>query len=106
MNAFGVSAQVTANNVANVNTDDFQASRTNLETGPDDNGVRVASIQKDTTPGSPLPETGPTGATRTSNTDIGREMVNLGVTQRGYEANAKVIRTQDEMVGYLLNEMI
>ncbi len=107
LNAFGVSAQVTANNVANVNTHGFQASRARLESGPHDQGVRVASIQKDTSPGVPLPENDPQGQARgASNTDIGHEMVDLMSTQRAYQANATAIRAQDETVGYLLNEMI
>jgi flagellar basal-body rod protein FlgC len=107
LNAFGVSAQVTANNVANVNTADFQASRTRLESGPGDQGVRVASIQKDTTPGAPLPVAmAAKPGQRASNTDLSREMVGLGATQRGYQANASALRTQSELVGYLFDRMV
>lgn len=115
LNALSTQMQVSANNVANMNTNGFQASRAQLETGQGGQGVRVASIDKDTTPG-PLvpglettrnPETGRLAASRQyvegSNTDLAREFTQMTAVQRAYEANAVTIRSQDEMFGAVLD---
>ncbi len=43
------------------------------------------------------------GALEQSNVDIGREFVDLIAYQRGFQANAKVVQTADEMYGELVN---
>lgn len=37
------------------------------------------------------------------NVDLAREMLNLGVAQRAYEASLRVIETEDELAGALLD---
>lgn len=100
MSAHASAHQVAANNIANVNTDGFQASRANLESGPGDQGVRVSSLTKDTSPGSIFE------GRETSNVDLGREMVSLMTTENAYSANSAVVRANDEMTGHLLNMMV
>lgn len=97
LTALSTVQEVTANNIANVNTDGFKSSSVNLESGPGDQGVEVASISKSATPGSIV------GGVETSNTDIGREMVDMTVTSRAFEANTTFIRAAEEMTGHLLN---
>lgn len=115
LNALSTQMAVSANNVANVNTNGFQASRADLETGHGDQGVQVAAIQKDTSPGPAVPslertQNPDTGQVQTSwqyvegsNTDLAREFVNMTAAQNAYEANAVAIRTQDEMAGAVLD---
>jgi flagellar hook protein FlgE len=43
------------------------------------------------------------GALETSNVDISQEFTNMIVTQRGFQANARVITTADEMLNELVN---
>lgn len=43
------------------------------------------------------------GALQASGTDIATEMVNLTIDQRVFEANLKALRTQNEMVGSIIN---
>ena len=55
-----------------------------------------------------LPETGGRGkilgsALEASNVDLAREFTNLMVYQRGYQANAKVITTMDDLTQATLN---
>ena len=38
-----------------------------------------------------------------SNVDLSEEMVNMIVTQRGFQANSRVITTTDEMLEELVN---
>jgi len=117
LGAFSTAQQVTAHNVANVNTEGFKSSRTNMEELPDQSGVRVQEIRKDTSPGPPVqsmrPEQTRTGqmervqtTVQASNTDVAREMVSMTTNQRAFEANAATVRTQDRMLGYVINEMV
>ncbi|MFW5734740.1 MAG: flagellar basal body rod protein FlgC [Oceanidesulfovibrio sp.] len=118
LNAYSTRAQVTANNIANVNTDGFKASRADLETGYGGQGVQVSSITQDTSTGpmvqSLVPTADPlTGHIETqyqwvegSNTDLSREVVTMMTTERAYAANAKAISTWDQMIGSVLDELV
>ena len=116
LSAIATATQVTANNVANVNTQGFKASRTTLESGagPEGRGVQVQEIRKSTTPGPRLPASGSapgsasvagSGSVEGSNTDLGTEMVDLIRYERSFQANAQAIRIQDETLGSLLDEL-
>ena len=108
------SLQVTANNLANVNTNGFKAGVTRFETGPRDQGVRISEITKDAKPGAfiehPLfiEEDGRVkqrmGWVESSNTDIAREFTNMISVEKAYLANLASIRTADEMLGSIFNE--
>ncbi len=107
------SLQVTANNLANVNTNEFKASVTRFETGPRDQGVRISEISEDARPGAFVEH--PVymeidgrahqrmGWVETSNTDVPREFVDMISAERAYQANIASIRTADEMLGSILN---
>jgi flagellar hook protein FlgE len=71
---------VNANNVANVNTEDFTANDTVITEG------HVASIR-------------PTA----KETDLSKEIPDQIVIEKGFEAQTSAIRTQDEMLGTLLD---
>ncbi|NHZ46661.1 flagellar basal body rod protein FlgC [Nitratidesulfovibrio liaohensis] len=131
LDAFGTSMAVTANNVANMNTDEFRASDVRLQTGPasqngqngqsgqsgQEQGVQVAEIRQSTTEG-PLRmdlrrvehEDGSVsveqGIVEGSNTDVAKEMVNMITDQRAFEANAAVVRARDEMTGILVDRFV
>ena len=97
LDAFSTVQAVSANNIANVNTDEFRASSVALESGPGGQGVEVAAIQESTTPGSFV------GGVETSNVDLGREMVDMIRTGHAFSANTAFIRASEEMTGHLLN---
>ncbi|WOE72376.1 flagellar basal body rod C-terminal domain-containing protein [Hydrogenimonas thermophila] len=69
-----------ANNVANINTELFDANRTVIEEGP-------------------VPVSESTGKP----TDLAKEMTDQIVVADGFEAQASVIKTYDEMLGTLLD---
>jgi flagellar basal-body rod protein FlgC len=114
LNAFGIGTQVTAHNLANVLTDGFKAGRTTYQDLPRYSGT-AAQTQVGLGPGGPLlpweglprdpstPAWVPKGFVEGSNTNVATEMVNLIVTERGYQANAKVIPTADHMLGTVIN---
>ncbi len=105
LHGFGKKLEVTANNVANVNTDEFKKSRVDLiESSPAGLGVQ-ATVQQINTPGVQILEDTPQGPqlVEQSNVDIGEEMVSLLIAQRGFELNVAALRAQDEALGTLVN---
>jgi flagellar basal-body rod protein FlgC len=97
LSALGTAQQVSANNIANVNTDGFKASSVVLESGPGDQGVDVAGIYQSTCSGPVV------GGVEGSNTDIGTEMVDMITTGHAFSANTAVVRASEEMTGHLLD---
>lgn len=102
LGAYEKKLNVTANNIANVNTDGFKKSRALLQEG-DPSGV-VVSIRRVNTPGSPILPPDGTGETReSSNVDLAEEIVDLHTTKYGFQANLKTLKTEDEMLGSLFD---
>jgi flagellar hook protein FlgE len=100
--ACGTKIGVTANNIANMNTDGFKKSRAVLEEGHL-SGVTV-SIEEIDTPGAILPAQDGSGETReTSNVDLEEEAGNLITTRTALSANIKTLRTWDEMTESLID---
>lgn len=97
LSAMGVAQQVSANNIANVNTDGFKASTVEFESGPEGQGVRVGAIRESSAPG-PFVD-----GVEGSNTDIATEVVGMMQTGHAFSANAATIRASEEMTGHLLN---
>ena len=96
---------VTANNIANVNTHDFKKSQAAFEeTSPA--GVRV-TISRVETPGAPLPPDEILGeGHEMSNVTLEEELVDLITTGHGFAANIKTLQTEDEMQGTLLDVIV
>jgi len=103
LRAFVTKLGVTADNIANVNTDGFKKNRATFQT--DDNGGVRVQIRKDSSPGLRYEafENGETVEKETSNVDLTEELPNLMVTKRAYQANLKTVETQNEMLGSLLD---
>jgi len=101
--AFGKKMGVTSNNIANVNTDGFKKSRAVLNEGH--TGEVRALIEQIDTPGPvhTVIEDGVATEKEMSNVDLTREIPELIPTKRAYEANLKAIKTQDEMLGALVD---
>jgi flagellar hook protein FlgE len=101
--AYAKHVEVTAHNVANVNTNGFKKSRTEfvaMETG----GI-LPVIQKNESSGPAiLNDMGYDPAqVELSNIDPGEETVNLIIGQRGFEANLHALKTADETLGRILD---
>jgi flagellar basal-body rod protein FlgC len=116
MRAFSIAQQVTAHNVANVNTEEFRASRTTLEEVPNRGGARVQDIMETSGSAGLVPVDKPVAneagelvqsrlMVQASNTELAREMTNLMSNENAFAANAAVIRTRDDMIGGLINEL-
>jgi flagellar hook protein FlgE len=103
LGAYAKQIEVSANNVANVNTDGFKKSRTELvalETG----GV-IPVVRKDNSAGPTIVRDRGYGLTpvELSNVDLGEETVVQIIAQRGFEANLQTIKTADDLLGSLLD---
>ncbi len=101
--AFTKQVEVTGHNVANVNTEEFKKSNTELvsvETG----GV-IPVVRKDDSAGPAVLSDRGHGSSMVelSNVDLGEEAVNLIIGQRGFEANLQTINTADQMLGTILD---
>ncbi len=102
--AFGTKMGVTTHNVANVETEEFKKSRAVLEEGTRSD-VQV-DINRIDTPGSHIMTYASDGTmreTEMSNVDVGEELVESILTQRGYEANVSTIKTLDEVLGTIID---
>ena len=103
LQAYKKSMGVTANNIANVNTDEFKKSRATMKEGV--NGGVEVEVNKVNTPGHRYQELEGDQMVEkeTSNVNLEEELPDLMVTQRTYEANLKVLQTQDKMLGTTLD---
>ena len=102
LTGFGQKLGVTANNLANVNTDGFKKSRAVFEEASP--GGVIVTINKVNSPGSPLPPDRDTGnVAESSNVTLEEEMVSLITTQHGYTANAKMVQAEEDMLGTVLD---
>ena len=103
LSAFTKKTRVISLNIANVNTDGFKKSRATFNEGAHgDVDVVVTRID---TPGPPNPDAKdyPNLEPELSNVDLTEEIPQLMLTRRGYEANLKTLKIQDEMIGALLD---
>ena len=102
LNAFERKLDVNANNVANVETNNFQKSRAEFQ--EDANGGVKVTISSVDTPGMELEPNVRTGeAQQTSNVNLEEEIANQIITQYSYEANMLTIEAAAEMQKELLN---
>lgn len=84
LQAFGKSQQITANNLANLNTDGFKSSRAVFQENIPSGVTVTASGTEDSV-------------------EISREATNLMLNSQGFKANLKTLQTVDEMTKELLS---
>lgn len=103
LNAFGKKMGITANNVANVNTDGYKKYQANMAGGANyDIQVEIRRVES---PGHTYQAfEGDQIVTReASNVDLGEEIPEMINAKNGYAANLKAMQTQDKMLGTLLD---
>ena len=99
LRAMGTRLDVASNNVANANTDGYKKRRVQMEEGI--NGGVTSRVTKTDTPGDRVQDQG--GERELSNVDLAEEMVEAIATKAVYGANTRLIRTEDEMTGSVLD---
>ncbi|OPY88618.1 MAG: flagellar hook protein FlgE [Smithella sp. PtaU1.Bin162] len=104
LKAFTGKLDVNANNIANINTNDFKKSRVELQ--EDYSGGVEVTISKIETPGMEFDPDENTGAAQqSSNVNMEEEIADQMVAQYSYEANALIIKTAREIQKTLLDIM-
>lgn len=103
LRAHATKMAVSANNIANVESEGFKKSRALLQEGP--NGSVEVRIDRVDTPGPIIQGIGDDQyvAKEMSNVDLGEEIPQTVLTQWGYEANLTMVRVSAEMLGSLLD---
>ena len=103
LKAFGTKMGVTANNIANVESEAFKKSRALLQEG--ERGSVEVDISRIDTPGSIGTKyiDDEQVETEMSNVDLAEEIPETIPIQRGYEANLSVIKTKDEMLATIID---
>jgi flagellar basal-body rod protein FlgC len=103
LQAYKSKLRVTANNIANANTVEFKKSRATLREG--NNGEVQVNIHRVNTPGFRYEafEGNHPAKTESSNVNLEEEIPEMMVTQRAYEANLKVLQTENKMLGSVLD---
>ncbi len=106
ISAFQKKLNVTADNIANVQTDGFKRRRTILSEG-DHGGVKAQVFKDEETPG-PIHETyadDTTTEVEGSNVDLVEEMADLMTVRHAYQANLAALKTEDEILGRVIDIM-
>ncbi|MFP3982243.1 MAG: flagellar basal body rod C-terminal domain-containing protein [Desulfurivibrionaceae bacterium] len=103
LQAFQTRQNATADNVANVNTEDYKKTEVTLDGGQNDS-VRVRTEKVDT-PGPLVSEETGRGSelVEKSNVELSEELPESMLNKRHFEANVKMIEQADEMTGALLD---
>ncbi len=102
LKVFSTKIDVNANNVANLETNNFQKSRVELQEAA--NGGVEVTISSINTPGMVIDHNERTGrAQQESNVNLEEEIANQIVAQYSYEANILTLKTAAEMQKELLN---
>lgn len=98
--AFGSKLSAAAHNVANVNTDGYRKTTATIAEG--EKGLPVVAYGKPNVPPQVIRE--PDGITgERSNVELSEEFTRMMISLRGYEANIKTLKTEDEMIGTLID---
>jgi flagellar basal body rod protein FlgG len=103
LQAYSLATEVTANNIANMNTNGFKKDRVALS-AQSPQGVS-ATVDKINTSGGYVTETTSRGEqmVELSNVDSGEEMPAMMLNQAAFNANIKSIQTADQMTQSLLD---
>ena len=89
-----------ARNIANSNTDGYKSKKATIV--EDETCYPTLNTTVDETPGESFQDAD--GVIReTSNVELSKEITDLSIAQRGYEANLKSIKTRDEILDSLLD---
>ena len=103
LSGFSKKIEVTAHNVANVNTDGYR--RSDVDVVEVETGGVLPVIEKDNAEGPTVLKDIGQGPEQVqlSNVDLGREVIDLIIGQRGFEANLRTLTTADAMLGSILD---
>ncbi len=106
LNAFSRQIHTTANNIANVFSDEYKARRTYNTQAPGQQTVTThTTIDNSEGPLIDDPVKNDGSLKELSNTDLAQEFTNQITAQHGFDANAKIIESKDDTLGTLIDMM-
>lgn len=100
---FGKKLSAGANNISNSNTSGYKKTESVIT--EDAVGLPELNLKRVDTPGPLLQEADGTMSEQ-SNVDLAEELTQTMVAQRGYEANLKVLKTENDMLGQALDILV
>ncbi len=101
--AYGRKTSVSGHNLANAETRNFKKNRLILET--QNGGGVTTQLEGPDSNQNPTPPVEEVKQSETTGVDLGEEMVQLTTSQRAFEANAESMKTQNEVLGTLVDIM-
>ena len=101
--AAAVKMQATANNVANANTNGYQAQRVDLVERPGGVEARSASVDAPNRADAAADSNRTSPVSPPSNVNLADEMVSMVANENFYQANLQALKAADEMVGTLVD---
>jgi flagellar hook protein FlgE len=102
LSAFGKKLSNTAHNIANSNTDGYKKTVATIT----EDGQRLpqVNLMQSNSPGAFVQEEGL--LKETSNVDLAEEFPQMMIAQRGYEANIKALKAQNDVLKSILDIVI
>ena len=103
LDGFRKKMDVTADNIANVNTDGFKKKRLTFQ--EEDQGGVQPVVEQVNTPGviKEAIRNGQVTEVESSNVDLTEELPEMIITRSAYSANLKTLKTKDDMTGTVLD---
>tara|TARA_B100000927_G_C16406531_1_gene445536 strand:- start:599 stop:1009 length:411 start_codon:yes stop_codon:yes gene_type:complete len=102
LQAASLKLKVSANNVANANTDGYQKQQVTTQAGTYGVEVKVEKVSTAEPPNN-LQTGGELRSEATSNVDIAEELLEMKAAKNLFEANLKTLNTSDNMLGRILD---
>lgn len=101
--AYGKKMGVHANNIANMNSEGFEKSRTLFKEGSDE--TVAAEIEQVAAAEFPVSESDEVQARQpeSNNVDLAEEITGTMIGRRGFEANLAVVKVKDELIGTVMD---
>lgn len=91
-----------AGNIANSNTDGYKKSVARIREGK--NGLPELAVEQSESPGALVEEAG--ALRKTSSVDLVEEFPQMMIVLRGYQANIKTLKAQDEILESTLDILV
>ena len=102
LQAASLKLRVSANNVANANTDGYQRQQVTTQAGTYGVEVKVEKVST-VEPTNSVQASGDLRSDTPSNVDVAEELLEMKAAENLFEANLKTLNTNDNMLGRILD---
>jgi len=102
LQAASLQLRASANNIANADTDGYQKQQVTTQAGTYGVEVKVEKVGVADAPTNTTDDLGK-AADQSSNVDLTDELIEMKAAKNFFEANAKTLQTQENMLGRILD---